>query len=91
MTRIHPTAIVDGRASLCADVEIGPYCVVGPDVELADGVRLMSHVVIEGHTCVGEESIVHPFANIGARRSTQPIRANRPSSRSARATSFASR
>ena len=66
MTAIHPTAIANSKASIAADVEIGPYCVVGPDVSLAAGVKLLSHVVIEGHTEVGESCVIHPFANIGA-------------------------
>ena len=65
MTAIHPTAIANPKANLAADVEIGPYCVVGPDVSLAAGVKLLSHVVIEGHTEVGESCVIHPFANIG--------------------------
>jgi UDP-N-acetylglucosamine acyltransferase len=63
--QIHPTAIVDPGASLGADVEIGPFSIVGPDVTLAAGVRLMSHVVIEGVTTIGESCVVHPFANLG--------------------------
>jgi UDP-N-acetylglucosamine acyltransferase len=65
MSQIHPTAIVDPGASLGADVEIGPFSIVGPDVTLAAGVRLMSHVVIEGVTTIGEGCVVHPFANLG--------------------------
>ncbi len=66
MTLVHPTAIVDAKARIAGDVEIGPYCVVGPDVDLAAGVKLLSHVVVEGHTEVGEGCVIHPFANIGA-------------------------
>ncbi|MBA3811176.1 MAG: acyl-[acyl-carrier-protein]--UDP-N-acetylglucosamine O-acyltransferase, partial [Caulobacteraceae bacterium] len=66
MTRLHPTAIIDRKAELAADVEIGPYCVVGPDVSLGPEVRVLSHVVIEGHTRVGEGCVIHPFASLGA-------------------------
>ncbi len=65
MADIHPTAIVDPAARLGSDVSIGPYCVVGPDVELADGVRLLSHVVVEGRTSVGPNCVIYPFASIG--------------------------
>jgi UDP-N-acetylglucosamine acyltransferase len=65
MTKVHPTAIVHDGARLGADVEIGPYSIVGPHVMLADGVRLQSHVVIEGETEIGEGCVVHPFANLG--------------------------
>jgi UDP-N-acetylglucosamine acyltransferase len=66
MTAVHPTAIIDVRASLAADVEVGPYSVIGPDVTLAAGVRVLSHAVIEGPTTIGEGCIIHPFARIGA-------------------------
>ncbi|MEX2615974.1 MAG: acyl-ACP--UDP-N-acetylglucosamine O-acyltransferase [Alphaproteobacteria bacterium] len=65
MTDIHPTAIVDPAASLGDDVEIGPYCIVGADVVLADRVRLHSHVVIGGKTDIGAETEIFPFASIG--------------------------
>ena len=39
MTKIHATAIVDPRAQLGEDVEIGPYSIVGPDVSLGARVR----------------------------------------------------
>lgn len=65
MTRLHPTAIVHDGARLGADVEIGPYSIVGPHVTLGDGVRLQSHVIIEGETEIGEGCVVHPFANLG--------------------------
>ncbi|MHA7871570.1 MAG: acyl-ACP--UDP-N-acetylglucosamine O-acyltransferase [Hyphococcus sp.] len=62
---IHPTAIVEDGAKLGADVEIGPYCQVGAKVQLGDGVRLLSHVVIDGDTRIGKGSVVHPFAVLG--------------------------
>lgn len=65
MTRLHPTAIIHSKAEISDDVCIGPYCMVGPHVRLAARVRLLSHVVVEGHTEIGEASVVHPFANIG--------------------------
>ena len=65
MATIHPTAIVDAGAELDEGVEIGPYCMVGGAVKLGRNVRLTSHVVIEGVTEIGEDSIVHGFANLG--------------------------
>ncbi len=66
-SNIHPTAVVDPKAQLGADVEIGPYCALGPDVELGDGVRLISHVVVDGRTKIGPKTVVYPFASIGHR------------------------
>ena len=65
MTDIHATAIVEDGAQLGENVTIGPYCVVGPEVELEDGVDLLSHVVINGRTAVGSNTRIFPFASIG--------------------------
>lgn len=62
---IHPTAIVEDGAVLGADVKIGPFCVVGADVSLGDGVELLSHVVVTGQTKVGPRTKIWPFASIG--------------------------
>lgn len=67
MSNIHATAIVDPAAKLGADVTIGPYCTVGPDVELGDSVSLISHVVVDGHTKIGDRTTVFPFACLGLR------------------------
>jgi UDP-N-acetylglucosamine acyltransferase len=66
MTKIHDTAIVDARAVLGADVEIGPYSIVGPDVRLGDRVKVRSHAIVEGHTEIGDDCEIHAFASIGA-------------------------
>jgi UDP-N-acetylglucosamine acyltransferase len=65
MALVHPTAQVAPGAELGERVEIGAYCVIGPRVTLHEGVRLVSHVVVEGVTEVGAESVVHPFAVLG--------------------------
>ena len=62
---IHPTAIVEDGARLAEDVKIGPYCVVGPDVELGAGTELISHVALAGRTSVGAGCRIWPFASIG--------------------------
>ncbi len=65
MQRIHATAVVDERAELGRDVEIGPYCLVGPRVRIHDDTRLLSHVVVCGDTTVGRGNVLHPFSVIG--------------------------
>src|ERR1700744_1613099 len=62
---VHPTAIVEDGAVLGADVEVGPFCIVGRDVTLGDGVRLLSHVVVTGKTTIGERTVIYPQAVIG--------------------------
>lgn len=65
MAKIHPTAIVHEHAKLADTVEVGAFSTVGPGVTLADGVKLVSHVVIEGVTSIGEGCVIHPFASLG--------------------------
>ncbi|MGB6661140.1 MAG: acyl-ACP--UDP-N-acetylglucosamine O-acyltransferase [Xanthobacteraceae bacterium] len=62
---IDPTARVAAGARIDASVEIGPYCIVGPQVELQRGVHLLSHVNITGVTTIGEETVVYPFSSLG--------------------------
>lgn len=63
--KISPLAAVDSKATLADDVEIGPFCVVGPDVTIGAGTRLLSHVVISGRTTIGTGNTFHPHCVIG--------------------------
>lgn len=65
MTSIHPTALVDPAAQLGEGVEIGPYCIVGPDVALGDRVRLLAQVNVGGATTIGADCVLHPFVALG--------------------------
>lgn len=62
---IHPSAIIAPGACLGAGVKIGPFCTVGPDVVLEDGVELVSHVAIDGKTRLGEGVKLFPFCTVG--------------------------
>jgi UDP-N-acetylglucosamine acyltransferase len=62
---IHPTAVIDPAAEIGRECEIGPYCVIGKHVTLGDGCRLHSHVVIDGHTKIGQRNEVFPFVSLG--------------------------
>jgi UDP-N-acetylglucosamine acyltransferase len=62
---VHATAIVEAGARLGDGVRIGPFCLVGKDVELADGVELVSHAVVAGRTKIGARTRIFPFASIG--------------------------
>jgi len=64
---IHPTAIIHPGAQLGANCEIGPYCVIGEHVVLGAGNRLHSHVVVDGHTVLGNENEIFPFSTVGVR------------------------
>jgi UDP-N-acetylglucosamine acyltransferase len=63
---IHPTAQVHPEAKIDPSVEIGPWCSVGPHVKIGRGTRLVSHVVIDGWTEIGEDNVVYPFTVLGA-------------------------
>jgi UDP-N-acetylglucosamine acyltransferase len=65
MTQIHSTAVVHPKAQIGDACEIGPYCVIGEHVVLGPACRLHSHVVIDGHTVLGRENQIFPFASIG--------------------------
>lgn len=62
---IADTACVDPRAELADDVEVGPYCVIGPDVRVGRGTRLIAHVCLLGVTSLGEFNTISPFVVIG--------------------------
>jgi UDP-N-acetylglucosamine acyltransferase len=65
MTQVHSTAVVDAAAAIAEDVVIGPYCVVGPQVRIGRGTRLIRHAVVDGNTTIGEQCTIFPFASIG--------------------------
>jgi UDP-N-acetylglucosamine acyltransferase len=62
---VHSTAIIDPRAKVPASCKVGPYCVIGADVELGEGCHLVSHVAIEGPTQIGADNGFFPFCAIG--------------------------
>jgi UDP-N-acetylglucosamine acyltransferase len=62
---IHPTAIVDPAARIAESAEIGPYCIVGADVEIGARTRLMASLYVEGPTWIGEDNVFFPYSTIG--------------------------
>ncbi len=62
---IDPTAQVAEGARIADSVEIGPYCIVGPQVEIKSSARLLAHVHVTGVTTIGEGTVVYPFASLG--------------------------
>ena len=74
---IHPTAQVADGARLGAGVELGAYCVIGPDVEIGDGTTLAAHVVVTGPTRIGRDNRIHSFAAIGGDPQDKKFRGER--------------
>jgi len=62
---IHPTAIIAKGAEIHPNAVIGPYCMVGEHVHIGADTELISHVVVSGHTRIGERNRIFPFASIG--------------------------
>jgi UDP-N-acetylglucosamine acyltransferase len=62
---IHPSAVISDKAELGEDVSIGPFCVVDEHVCVGDGTQLISHVVLSGHTTLGKNNRIFPFASLG--------------------------
>ena len=65
MSNIHPSSIVDPKAKIHETVKIGPFCIVGPDVEIGAGTVLHSHIVVDGHTTIGENNTFFQGGSIG--------------------------
>ena len=65
MATIHPTAIVEDGAQLGADVEIGPYAHIGPHVTIGDGTFVRQGAIVDGHTTIGAQCQIFPYALIG--------------------------
>ncbi len=62
---IHPTSIVDERAEIGDDVDIGPWCVIGADVVIGSGTCIGPHVVCRGPTRIGQNNRIFQFCSIG--------------------------
>lgn len=62
---IDARALVSPQAELAADVTVGPFSVIGPQVRIGARTRIASHVVINGPTTIGEDNTFFQFASIG--------------------------
>lgn len=60
-------------------VEIGAYSIVGPNVRLGDGTRIMPQVFLDGWTTLGQGCVVFPFASIGSQTQDLKYRGGRTS------------
>ena len=61
----HPTAIIDPKAKIDEGVQIGPYSIIGADVELGSGTVIESHVIVKGPTIMGKNNRILQFSSIG--------------------------
>ena len=61
---IDKTAIVNKNAKIHSSVNIGPYSIIGPNVEIVEGTEIQSHVSITGNTIIGKGNKIYPFVSI---------------------------
>ncbi|HSV75123.1 MAG TPA: acyl-ACP--UDP-N-acetylglucosamine O-acyltransferase [Chthonomonadales bacterium] len=64
-TQVHRSAMVHPDAYLAGGVRVGPYCVIGEDVQIGEGTRLESHVSILPLTRIGKNCHIWPGAVLG--------------------------
>ena len=62
---IHPSAVIAEGAVVPDSCEVGPFSTIGPDVVLGEDCRLISHVVLDGHTRIGNKNVFYPFCSVG--------------------------
>ena len=62
---IHPTAIIHPQARVAQTADIGPYCIIGEEVEIGAGTRLIANVYAEGPTWIGDDNIFYPYTTVG--------------------------
>ena len=62
---IHPSAVVAQGAVVPESCAVGPFSTIGPDVVLGEGCQLISHVVLDGHTHIGDRNVFYPFSSVG--------------------------
>src|SRR5262245_42652553 len=77
MSNIHPQAIVEPGAKIGQNVTIEPFAVVKKTVTLEDNVIIKSHAYIDGHTTIGDGTIIWPGASIGTKTQDLKYRGER--------------
>ncbi len=63
--KIHPTAVIDSKAQIDPDVEIGPYVVIEGQVRIKRGTRVIAHAYLTGWTEIGAANEIHPGVVLG--------------------------
>ncbi|HXM96991.1 MAG TPA: acyl-ACP--UDP-N-acetylglucosamine O-acyltransferase [Candidatus Dormibacteraeota bacterium] len=75
--KLHPQAVVAPNAKLAAAVDVGPFAIIGADVELGEGCVVHSHAVVQGPAKFGRENIFHPFCCVGGEPQDYTFRGER--------------
>ena len=78
---IHPTAIVHPAARVAESAEIGPYCIVGAEVEIGERTRLIAHLYVEGPMSIGADNVFYPYSTVGVASQDLKYRGERSEAR----------
>ena len=78
---VHATAIVDPLARVDNTADIGPYCIIGAEVEIGARTRLMANVYCEGPSWIGEDNIFYPYSTVGVASQDLKYRGERAETR----------
>jgi UDP-N-acetylglucosamine acyltransferase len=78
---IHATAIIDPQSKIADSADIGPYCIIGSEVEIGPGTRLMAHVYVEGPTQIGDDNLFYPYSTVGVASQDLKYRGERAETR----------
>ena len=62
---IDSSSIISNKTKIHPSVNVGPFCIIGDDVEIEEGTRVLSHVVIKGPTKIGKNNTIYQFSSIG--------------------------
>ena len=62
---VDPSSIVSTKTKIHQSVNIGPFCIIGDDVEIDEGTNILSHAVIKGPTKIGKNNVIYQFSSIG--------------------------
>ena len=62
---IDSSSIISNKTKIHPSVNIGPFCIIGDDVEIEEGTSVLSHVVIKGPTKIGKNNTIYQFSSIG--------------------------
>jgi len=65
MPKVHPTAIVDDRASLGEGAVVGPWCHIDGEVAIGPNTRLLERVSLKGPLTLGADNVLYPNACVG--------------------------
>lgn len=62
---IHPTALIDPKAELAEDVEVGAFTIIDAKVRIDAGTKIGPHAVLTGRTTIGKNNHIFQFTSIG--------------------------